>query len=537
MVLSGNDTFEIIYDNVRRIMKSAEENSNDVANEYLSTKDRYAQLQEQLKQINEEISLHTATIEESIAAIDQLNQTYRERGGISLDEWAELHEKLKEEETKRERLNHQRKVWATDILPFTMLESLVSRVIPQIEQETKYIANKTLQERLSETALRSMLITLANDLGCADSHEGGQKILTQIRGYLLDPKWESFTPVLGLSGDEERQVVSSIQKIRSVDPKIAQKFQHHINSSLERTKAVRAQIQNSDIEHFEEHIREISKHEEMKNVASLRRDHALEALEALRQQLQEQESLLKRAKRALEEQLKKQSVAAISGRVLLLLEELQALIYDDLVKKVEHDLNTKFLQLFRKKDFFSRIVVENDFSVHILRNQSISRNDLISLLQASSLTPLYNAIGKYAVEELMRTLNVHTKSELSAMVRMSPEENYVLPVALDKQRFSSGEKQIFVMALYWSMMHQSKSSLPYIIDTPFARIDTEHRANIIKHFFKSLPGQLIVLSTDEEISNRHLRDMEEQISAVYMLEYGSDKCTHIHKNQYFEGEN
>jgi hypothetical protein len=269
-------------------------------------------------------------------------------------------------------------------------------------------------------------------------------------------------------------------------------------------------------------------------VASLRRDHALEALTTLQQQLQEQESLLRRTKKALEEQLKKQSVAAISSRVLLLLEELQTLIYDDLVQKVEHDLNEKFHQLFRKKDFFSRIVVENDFSVHILRDQEISRNDLISLLQATSLVPLQNAIGKHAVEELMRTLAVHTKSELSAMIRMSPEESYVLPVSLDKQRFSSGEKQIFVMALYWSMMHQSKSSLPYIIDTPFARIDTEHRANIINCFFKELSGQLIVLSTDEEISNRHLQDMENQISSVYMLDYGSDKRTRIHKNQYFE---
>ena len=134
----------------------------------------------------------------------------------------------------------------------------------------------------------------------------------------------------------------------------------------------------------------------------------------------------------------------------------------------------------------------------------------------------------------MTQLGVHTISELNAILRMAPSDLYNLPVAIDKQRLSSGEKQIFVMALYWAMMHQSKSSLPYIIDTPFARIDTEHRSNIINYFFKELSGQLIVLSTDEEISNRHLRDMENQIACVYMLEYGADKRTRIHKNQYFE---
>ena len=170
----------------------------------------------------------------------------------------------------------------------------------------------------------------------------------------------------------------------------------------------------------------------------------------------------------------------------------------------------------------------------ILRDQDVSREDLVALTQSPNQAPLVNAIGEHAAGKLMVQLNVHTISELNAMLRMGPADSYNLPVTIDKQRLSSGEKQIFVMALYWSMMHQSKSSLPYIIDTPFARIDTEHRANIINHFFKELSGQLIVLSTDEEIANRHLRDMENQISSVYMLDYGSDKRTRIHKNQYFE---
>ena len=105
---------------------------------------------------------------------------------------------------------------------------------------------------------------------------------------------------------------------------------------------------------------------------------------------------------------------------------------------------------------------------------------------------------------------------------------------LNKDRLSSGEKQIFVMSLYWAMMNQSKNELPFIIDTPFARIDAQHRANITEHFFKKLTGQLIILSTDEELSNNHLEAMAGQISHVYMLEYGQDKRTHIQKNQYFE---
>ena len=59
-------------------------------------------------------------------------------------------------------------------------------------------------------------------------------------------------------------------------------------------------------------------------------------------------------------------------------------------------------------------------------------------------------------------------------------------------------------------------------------------STIQRTFFKRLPGQLLILSTDEEISSKHLDAMKEQISHVYMLEYGSDKRTHICENQYFE---
>ena len=42
-------------------------------------------------------------------------------------------------------------------------------------------------------------------------------------------------------------------------------------------------------------------------------------------------------------------------------------------------------------------------------------------------------------------------------------------------------------------------AVPFIIDTPFARIDTEHREQISALFFPNISGQVIILSTDEEV--------------------------------------
>jgi len=90
------------------------------------------------------------------------------------------------------------------------------------------------------------------------------------------------------------------------------------------------------------------------------------------------------------------------------------------------------------------------------------------------------------------------------------------------------------MSLYWALMQQCKCELPFIIDTPFARIDSEHRAKIVEQFFKKLPGQLFVLSTNEELNSTHMAALSEQTSNVFLLEYGDDKRTQIIENRYFE---
>jgi len=534
MVLSGNDTFDIIFENVRRILKASEATEVDTADSYLSAKEIYASMVAQMQSLEEEANAYTTAIEDATAELDRLHCEYKAQGGVSLETWRELHEKLKEEEVKRERLNTQRRLWATDYLPFLMIEEFLNQVLTQIDSEKKYQSHRLLKQSLEGANFLKMLTSVARKIGAPNPRHGGSELLSSIQNYLLDSSWDEFDPLLGLSGDEERQTIAAIQKITTVDRKLGEKINTRIEQSLEQTKQIRAQIQESDIEHFEEYVQNTARLENEKLAASVNHEQALARIEALRLRLSEQEACVKKLKKQLEEHLKKKSVASISGRLLMLLEDLQEYIYTDLIQKVETDLNQKFKQLMRKKDFFSRIVISHDFSIDILRDQAVSRDDLVALTQSPNSTPLLNAIGEHAMNQLMDQLEVNTISELNVMLRMGQADSYNLPVIVDKQQLSSGEKQIFVMALYWSMMHQSKSSLPYIIDTPFARIDTEHRANIINHFFKELSGQLIVLSTDEEISNRHLSDMESQISNVYMLEYGSDKRTRIYKNQYFE---
>ena len=109
-----------------------------------------------------------------------------------------------------------------------------------------------------------------------------------------------------------------------------------------------------------------------------------------------------------------------------------------------------------------------------------------------------------------------------------------LPVEIDKTSLSNGEKQIFIMALYHSLVQLCNHEVPFVIDTPFARIDTEHRQNISKYFFSKLKGQVFILSTNEEINTKHVGIMKDRIAVTYMLENIDNTSTKVSRNTYFE---
>ena len=534
MVLSGNDTFDILHDQVKRVLKSSEKSEGDVAQEYLEVKaDVDAQLLE-VMDLGAEIEELQIEAEGLQAEIERHKEEYLKRGGLTLDAWADLHGQLKTEEEKRERLNWQRKTLATDTLPFLLIPELLERVLPQVEAESGHKTYQAIRGSLEKDEFTRILTEAVQEIGSGNAQENVSILYARIRGYLLDQCWESFEPLFGLSSDDESQVRSVINRVHAFDEGAFTRYQKRINASLEKSKEIRATLQRSNVEHYEEYMQTLSALEEDLKVATLKTEHLRELLEIKRIELDELEARARAAKRAFEEQLKANSVSTISGKTLLLLEELQSSLYANLIQQVETDLNTKFKELIRKADFFSRITIDSNFNVHILRDEVISTNDLLALLRGTSYAVAINALGATAIQELQSRYQTASIADLRKKLHGEAYGRVTLPIEVNKDRLSSGEKQIFVMSLYWAMMNQSKNELPFIIDTPFARIDAQHRANITDHFFKKLAGQLIILSTDEELSNNHLEAMAGQISHVYMIEYGQDKRTHIQKNQYFE---
>ena len=61
---------------------------------------------------------------------------------------------------------------------------------------------------------------------------------------------------------------------------------------------------------------------------------------------------------------------------------------------------------------------------------------------------------------------------------------------IPKDILSKGEQQMFATAILWALAKTSGKPLPFMIDTPLARLDVDHRHNLVDRFFPTATGLL-----------------------------------------------
>lgn len=107
---------------------------------------------------------------------------------------------------------------------------------------------------------------------------------------------------------------------------------------------------------------------------------------------------------------------------------------------------------------------------------------------------------------------------------------------VEKHRLSAGEKQLLAIAFLWGLARVSGLNLPIAIDTPLGRLDSSHRQNLIERYFPAASHQVILLSTDTEITQKEVNSLREQdaIAREYLLKYDpKQRQTHIEQGYFF----
>lgn len=190
-------------------------------------------------------------------------------------------------------------------------------------------------------------------------------------------------------------------------------------------------------------------------------------------------------------------------------------------------------KIFTVKDLMQTdISIDDEFNIHVFRSEEISGKKIKNIISASSGDQFISNFGEQALKHLVSQYGDISFGKKNSNIK--DEDVLMLPTEIDKDSFSNGEKQIFIMALYYSLVQLGNHEIPFVIDTPYARIDTEHRQNIARHFFSKLKGQVFILSTNEEITGEHIQILQNKILSRYMLENTDNKKTVIIKDTYFE---
>lgn len=133
-----------------------------------------------------------------------------------------------------------------------------------------------------------------------------------------------------------------------------------------------------------------------------------------------------------------------------------------------------------------------------------------------------------------------TKKKLIENIRINPNDFSITLFrkggkVIPKDELSAGEKQVYAIAMLVALARISGRPLPFMIDTPLARLDRKHRANLVSNFFPHASHQVIIFSTDTEIDQKYFGDLTPFITRVYRLTYDdTEACTKVSSNYFWE---
>lgn len=104
---------------------------------------------------------------------------------------------------------------------------------------------------------------------------------------------------------------------------------------------------------------------------------------------------------------------------------------------------------------------------------------------------------------------------------------------LSAERLSAGERQLLAIAILWGLARAADRPLPTVIDTPLGRLDSEHRDHLVRRYFPRASHQVVLLSTDEEITGRHHAALKPAIGREYRLRFDETEARTVIEPGYF----
>lgn len=177
---------------------------------------------------------------------------------------------------------------------------------------------------------------------------------------------------------------------------------------------------------------------------------------------------------------------------------------------------------------------ESEINSRVISHIKKSKNTL-EKFKASLISKHINTLSD-EITDCFRLLHRKQKFDLKFSIN---SDNFTLSInkpnnlPVSANTLSAGERQLLAVAILWALAKSSGKTLPTVIDTPLGRLDGPHRKKLIKNYFPKASSQVLIFSTDEEVTKEHYESLKPHIAAEYKINYLEETESSSFEEGYF----
>ncbi|ELC8441091.1 DNA sulfur modification protein DndD [Clostridium perfringens] len=537
--LFNYDTFDVLKKQLlsyQRTHSKSNKSLDEAQAKYDEVSAEISEIKDDIKEL-EDIILNNEDILDNLYIKKQsAEDDFRNSGGIFEEERALLNSEINKLESERSEINQQIKDFCNDTLPFLILPKLLKQTKKQVEEEDLLFSFNSISKKLSGNVIES---TLNKHLPKSNNVNYDEIALTLLNEMFEVDKMHDISNILELSNEDKNSINftinNTLSKGKDLKLDILSKFTRLKEISLSMkvlreklNSTVSGDLLNSYLETTSILTKQISETENIITSSKAK-------LEEKNNQLNSKDYHLTRAKNELTSLLQNNNVLEMSTSIINYLDKLLKNITRDKIDSIENEFINIFGNIIRKDNYVNSIVIDDSFNSTLYINKDYDTNEILNILTNLGFEGTEKKYGSKFVEDLFNYFDVSDYNSLTKKLEQIVLVEYIsLSSKVNINDFSKGEKQIYILCLIWAIIKSSGVEIPFIIDTPYARIDETHRNALTTTYLPNISKQVIILSTNKEIDSELYKVVKPYVCNEYLLLYNTNLRKTEVKNGYFE---
>lgn len=530
--LCGLDIFEIIRKQTGRFVgKATTEKETILLDEYKVLKEEADSLQLAISNAELEIDTLQKALEEIETESLEHETVFKNAGGITEAEKEELSKQYREAEQIKVESAVKIKNFVETLMPFYIVKEFAKKISGQLATESDRGIYEYFQQKIKVDDIQEILPKSVPD---KDAISIAETLFERLKPVGYD---ESNVQIHDLSQESTARVNALISMLENFDSS------EMVRTVMNRQKAADVTMEINKLLKSAMSDEDVAKYKEKENALLRRRDEISKEIFEQKNRLVELNNRMsivavqrERAFQAVKENTQNKNVYELSSGLTAMMEALLSHKSEKIKNGLENLIVRNLRRIYRKDNLITHIEIDENFKFNLYQDATYTAVELSNLMRNVGKNNFYITIGQKGLDQLFLKYDVNTIADLEKILQIKENDSCDLYKNIDLSRLSKGERQIFILALYWAIIILSNQNIPFVIDTPYARIDANHRKEISEKFFPNISKQVIILSTDEEVNEEYYGIIKPYIAKEYLLinDENQNKTT-IENRYFFEG--